>query len=88
MFLCANAGPYFIVLGAIFTDKVIVQRLTGYIWIGMDAVLNESHCRKVAHVMQSLRKGIRRLQAYYAGLQHIPLVPGEAHPRYFPSIRS
>jgi hypothetical protein len=88
MFLCANAGPWFVVLGAIFTDKVIVQHLTDYIWIGMDAVLNESHCRKVTHIMQTLQKGICRLRAYYTSLQHIPLIPGEAHPRYFPSICS
>jgi hypothetical protein len=38
-FLFANAGPWFAILGAVFTDKVIAQRLTDYIWVGMDATL-------------------------------------------------
>jgi len=38
-FLFANAGPWFAILGAVFTNKVIAQRLTDYIWVGMDATL-------------------------------------------------
>jgi hypothetical protein len=88
MFLCANAGPWFVVLGVIFTDNVIVQHLTDYMWIGMDAVLNESHCNKVAKVMQSLRNGVAQLQAYYTSLKPITVGATEIHPCYFPSINS
>jgi hypothetical protein len=87
-FLFANAGPWFVILGGVFTDKVIVQRLTDYIWIGMDAALNDSHCERVAKIMQSLRNGVRRLREYYAHLQVITVSTREVHPRYVPSICS
>ena len=35
-FLLASGGPWLTVLGAIFTDKVVVQRLTDFIWVGTD----------------------------------------------------
>jgi hypothetical protein len=47
-FLIATAGPWIVVLGAVITDGVIVQRLTDYVWVGIDSVLNESHITDVA----------------------------------------
>ena len=34
------------ILGAAITDGVIVQRLTDYVWVGMDSVLNEDYARR------------------------------------------
>jgi serine/threonine protein kinase len=87
-FLFANAGPWFAILGAVFTDKVIVQRLTDYIWVGMDSTLNEPHCNRVAQVMLSLRRSVEKLREYYIGLHIITVGPSDVHPRFFPSIHS
>ena len=34
--ILAIAGPWLCVLGGVFVDKAIIQRLTGYIWLGGD----------------------------------------------------
>jgi serine/threonine protein kinase len=87
-FLFANAGPWFAVLGAIFTDRVIVQRLTDYVWVALDSPLNEPHIIRVAWIMASLSENIRKLQAYYTGLQHITISPMKPLSHYFPSIQA
>ena len=86
-FLFANAGPWFVVLGAVFSDKVIVQRLTDYIWTGMDSSLNDVHCRRVARVMYALQKNVVRLRNYYTGLSLVTASPDELPPRFCPSVR-
>ena len=75
-------------LGAIFTDKVVVQRLTDFIWIGMDTTLNEQHCYRVARILPSLARGIRKLNEYYLDVKPNIIGIPELHPRYFPSIRA
>ncbi|KIM75003.1 hypothetical protein PILCRDRAFT_689725 [Piloderma croceum F 1598] len=55
-FLLASGGPWLTVLGAIFTDKVVVQRLTDFVWVGTDTTLNEMNCYRVAHILHSLGK--------------------------------
>jgi serine/threonine protein kinase len=82
------AGPWFTILGAVFTDKWIVQRLTDFIWVGLDATLNEPHCNRVAHIMHSLRRNVEKLRGYYVGLKVIATDPEDLHPRFFPSIRA
>jgi hypothetical protein len=39
---------WFAILGLVFTDCVIIQRLTDFIWVGLDSVLNETRIKKVA----------------------------------------
>jgi hypothetical protein len=46
------------ILGAVITDGVIVQRLTDYIWVGLDSVLNESHVARVARAFYALKGGM------------------------------
>lgn len=72
------------ILGAVITDGVIVQRLTDYIWVGIDSVLNESHITHVAKIFHALKTSLETLSAYYKSLQ-----PTSNHPvasRYFPSF--
>jgi serine/threonine protein kinase len=76
------------VLGAIFTDKVVVQRLTDFIWVGTDTTLNERHCYRVARILYSLGRSIHKLNEYYVGLKPDSIGKSELHPRYFPSIRA
>lgn len=87
-FLLATAGPWFNVLGAVFTDKWIVQRLTDFIWVGLDATLNEPHYKRATRVMHSLRTDVGKLREYYIGLKVTADVPNELHPSYFPSIHA
>jgi serine/threonine protein kinase len=76
------------VLGAIFTDKVVVQRLTDFIWVGTDTTLNEQHCFRVARILYALGRSIRKLNNYYVGLKPDSIGKSELHPRYFPSIKA
>jgi serine/threonine protein kinase len=72
-------------MGAVFTDVVIVQHLTGYIWAGLDSVLTDSHILKVARTFYALRCSLKKLDSYYkdlVALEH----PSDS--RYFPSITS
>ena len=85
-FLLATAGPWFTILGAVLTDKWIVQRLTDFIWVGLDATLNEPHYNRVAHILYSLRRNVEKLCDYYVGLKVITDDDEDLHPRFFPSI--
>jgi serine/threonine protein kinase len=77
----ANAGPWFAVLGFVFLDRVIVQRLTDFIWVGIDSALSRSHVNRVARIFFALRTSLERLKSYYMNLKL-----DSAHTRYFPSI--
>ncbi|KAJ7084023.1 hypothetical protein B0H15DRAFT_404271 [Mycena belliarum] len=84
-FLIAFAGPWLAVLGAVLTDKCIVQRLTDFMWIGNGAVLNDSACRRIARVMYSLTRSLVHLREYYAALPSTN-VPDPS--RFFPYAKS
>ena len=62
---------------------MIVQRLTDYIWVGLDSVLSESHITHVARAFYALRTSLKKLTSYYESLD-----PGNLpkDSRYFPSI--
>ncbi|KAJ6463197.1 hypothetical protein C8R47DRAFT_1180344 [Mycena vitilis] len=84
-FLIAFAGPWLAVLGAVLTDKCIVQRLTDFIWLGNGAVLNDSGCRRVARVLYSLTRSLGHLREYYVALTST----NDPEPsRFFPSPNS
>jgi serine/threonine protein kinase len=73
-----------VVQGSVITDGVIVQRLTDYVWVGIDSVLNEAHITHVARVFYALKTSLEKLNTYYKSQQ-----PTGDHPvasRYFPSI--
>ncbi|KAJ7452021.1 hypothetical protein FB451DRAFT_1374222 [Mycena latifolia] len=85
-FLIAFAGPWLAVLGAVLTDKCVVQRLTDFIWLGSGAVLNDSRqCLRVARVLHSLTRSLGHLRKYYVALT--PSNDPEPS-RFFPSPTS
>ena len=88
MFLLTSGGLWLTVLGAIFTDKVIVQCLTDFIWVGMDTTLNEQHCYCVTHILHSLGRSIVKLNKYYLGLELDNIGKHELHLCYLPSIQT
>jgi len=73
-------------LGAIFTDKVVVQCLTDFVWVGLAATLNEQHCHHLVHILHSYGRSILKLRNYYLGLQLVPVEELELHPCFLSSI--
>lgn len=72
------------VLGTVITDGVIVQRLTDYIWVGLDSVLCESHIIHFARIFHALKESLEKLKLYYANLHPTSDLPADT--RYFPLI--
>jgi hypothetical protein len=73
-----------VVQGAVITDGVIVQRLTDYVWVGIDSVFNESHIAHVARVFYALKTSLEKLSTYYKSQK--PTSDQPVGSRYFPSI--
>ena len=63
---------------------MIVQRLTYYIWVGFDSVLNESHITNVARAFYALRASLEKLTLFYKSQNLTDNLPADS--RYFPSI--
>jgi hypothetical protein len=80
-FIIAGGGPYFAVLGAILTDKFVVQRLTSLEWLGMGRVFEDKHPHRIAQVFESLRGALQELDEFYDKLdeQDLELVDGFTH---------
>ncbi|PBL01918.1 hypothetical protein ARMGADRAFT_914581 [Armillaria gallica] len=83
-FIICLAGPWLVVMGAVFTTQPIVQRLTDFIWLGTSPVINDAQCIRVAGVLRALKAGVRTLDDYYRDLVHLPLSSNAHHPRFFP----
>jgi len=83
-FMIATAGPWFCILGAVFTDHVNVQKLTDFMWIGGDPYDDNDHIR-ITRILVSLGKGIDELKEFYSEL---PRRGSQEDPqRYFPFLR-
>jgi len=63
---------------------VIVQRLTDYMWVGLDSVLSESHIARIARAFYALKSSLKKLNSYYESLHPSGNLPADS--RYFPSI--
>ncbi|KAG7440334.1 uncharacterized protein BT62DRAFT_629687 [Guyanagaster necrorhizus] len=87
-FIVGVAGPWLIVLGAVFTSQVIVQRLTDYLWLGNSRVGNDDHVLRIARILYALQGSVKELKTYYENLKSQPLKENKLHPRFFPSITS
>lgn len=84
--LVAFGGPWLVVMGSIFTDKLICQNLTDMIWLGFDrALLYEDRLRSAARVLYALARGLIKLQEYYTSLTTTQLDPLSG---FFPSATS
>jgi serine/threonine protein kinase len=73
-----------VVLGFALTDRVIVQRLTDFIWVGIDSTLSRAHVNRVARIFYALKTSLDKLKSYYVNHTIDSLKP--APTRYFPSI--
>ena len=64
-------------------DRVIVQRLTDFIWVGIDSALSRSHVNRVARIFYALKTSLDKLKFYY---DNVTIDSARAPTRYFPSI--
>ncbi|GJJ15115.1 hypothetical protein Clacol_009390 [Clathrus columnatus] len=84
-FLIGIAGPWIVIMGAVFANVPIVQRLTDYLWIGHSRVIDDAYAIRLARIFYSLRLAVRKLHQYYLDLPS-PLLKSDG--RFFPSITS
>lgn len=86
--LLAGGGPWMTILGGVFTDKIIVQRLTDLMWVGHSSTHEDGRVYRFAKVLSALRTSISQLKTYYNNIHtqkhDLQLKSHEAHPRFFP----
>ena len=89
--LLAGSGTWLAVLGAVFTDRPIVQRLTDMPWVGNSTTHRED---QLMHLAPALRDSIRDLNDYYTTVAADKNVhvfnkdSNDPHPRFFPYVTS
>jgi hypothetical protein len=66
-FFIAVVGPWLLVLGAVFVDRIVVQELTDFIWIG-GHLFDDEKIKRVARILAALGKGLGELEDYYSKL--------------------
>lgn len=86
----AHAGPWLTVLGAVLTEKCIVQRLTDLIWIPAHSTIDPDQCLRVARIMHALRESVTQLRDWYDNIfkRQEPLYDISRpvrHSRFFPT---
>jgi serine/threonine protein kinase len=85
--MLAGGGPWMGILGGVFTDKIIVQRLTDLMWVGHSSTEEDARVYRFARVLNALRTCLLQLQTYYneiGAAQNLSLVPDRTHPRFYP----
>lgn len=91
--LLAIAGPYMCIMGAVLLDRVVVQRITGWMFIGEDVACEQDYSNdlgvvgadRLAQVFVSLAHAVERLRAWY----QTNVEPGRrSFARFFPWISS
>ncbi|KAH9053957.1 hypothetical protein EDB83DRAFT_2552759 [Lactarius deliciosus] len=84
-FLVATGGPWFGVLGGVFTDRFIVQPLTAMHWMVLSKREEDNQVYHSARVLVTLRNCLVKLQTFYRALESpSTFIANKPHPRYFP----
>lgn len=84
-FLIAVAGPHIRILGAVFTDSVIVKPLTDWMQLDVDPADN-AQLDRFARVLLALRTSLQSLAKHYQDLKLGDI--DTTFTRFFPYIRS
>ena len=79
-------------LGVVFTDKFVVQRITDIKWVGEATTQEDGRVYHLARVFASLRLAVKALDEYYDQVFQAPAIPAlgpalasnQPHPRFFP----
>ena len=88
--MLVGGGPWLGVLGGVFTDKVIVQRLTDFMWCAHSTTEEDPRVYRLARVLVALRRSIHELENFYRDISDPktpPLTPGHTHPRFYALIQ-
>ncbi|KIY44873.1 hypothetical protein FISHEDRAFT_77093 [Fistulina hepatica ATCC 64428] len=89
-FIISIAGPWITISGGVFTDKIVVQRLSHLVWCSTASTFESEHVYRVARLFYALRMAISNLAKWY--LKIFDLEPCKEddpkHVRYFPFITS
>ena len=80
------------VMGGVFTDKFIFQRLTPLLWMGASSTEDSARVYHAAAVFFALRESLKQLKEFYEEIgkslktPHIPFSPTQTqtHPRFYP----
>ncbi|KAM6502868.1 hypothetical protein JOM56_002845 [Amanita muscaria] len=70
-FIIAVGGPWLGLLGGVFTDKFIVQRLTELTWSGFSSTYEDKRLYRLARTFHSLGRCLNELREYYLGLDQM-----------------
>ncbi|KAG2105512.1 uncharacterized protein F5147DRAFT_242554 [Suillus discolor] len=89
-FLVVHAGPWLAVLGAVFTEKYIVQRLTDFIWIPVRSALDDDQFLRIGRVLYALTESVAQLRDWYDNVLECGEPPYDTtrptvHSRFFPT---
>ncbi|KIM42779.1 hypothetical protein M413DRAFT_26774 [Hebeloma cylindrosporum] len=87
--LIASGGAWLGVLGAVFTDRIIVQRLTDLMLVGQSEFEEDLRTYRLALVFMALRSCLTDLERFYRRLDEDKTIPPQVslkqrHPRFFP----
>jgi hypothetical protein len=66
-FFIAIVGPWLLILGAVFVDRIVVQELTDFIWIGRHP-FDDEKIKRVTQILTALGMGVGELDNYYSKL--------------------
>ncbi|KAG8731859.1 hypothetical protein FRC11_001924 [Ceratobasidium sp. 423] len=81
------AGPWMCISGAVYLDRVVIQPLTDYIWLGRHPQ-QDHHLVRVTRLFDAIKTSISSLKEYYSTF----IKPGSSLPedlyRFFPYIQS
>ncbi|GJJ06912.1 hypothetical protein Clacol_001108 [Clathrus columnatus] len=85
-FLLSGGGPWIGIIGAVFTDRVIVQRLTDIRWFGLSSTAEDKRLWANTCILLALRETLKQLTHFYErDLFDIrPWIPHGPHPRFYP----
>jgi hypothetical protein len=72
-FILVAGGPWFCVLGGVFTDKFVVQRLTDLMWTAPSSMYEDARVQKIARTLYALKLCVQELRAYYAKVKDLPV---------------
>jgi len=87
--MVVGGGPWLGVMGGVFTDKFIVQRLTSLMWMAESSTEEDARIYDAARVFVALRKSLKQLTTFYMMIGEFkipPVINGQTHthPRFYP----
>ncbi|PFH48717.1 hypothetical protein AMATHDRAFT_5521 [Amanita thiersii Skay4041] len=92
MLMIAGGGPWMAILGGVFLDRPIVQRLTDMLWIGHGSTHSQIGIEYLARVLRALKQTLDELSKYYKDLDVPEAFDSNnlnvSYPRFYPHITS